>query len=122
MKKTFDCVQMKYAGAEKVLQQTSTLTRTQEVRFWQEKSHQLRQRQESLRVHIGRITCDPNIWHGKPIIRSVHYPVEHILELFSSGMSIDDILAKYKDLEREDLLAVLEYVAMPTMHDNTPMT
>jgi uncharacterized protein (DUF433 family) len=58
---------------------------------------------------LNRITIDPDINHGKPVIRRLRYPVENMLELLSSGMSIDEILADYEDLEREDLLAVLEY-------------
>jgi uncharacterized protein (DUF433 family) len=56
-----------------------------------------------------RITIDPEICHGKPVIRGLRYPVETILELMSGGMSIDEILADYEDLEREDLLAVLAF-------------
>lgn len=58
---------------------------------------------------LNRITMDPDICHGKPVIRGLRYPVETILELMSSGMTMDEILADYEDLEREDLLAVLEY-------------
>ena len=58
-----------------------------------------------------RITIDPNICHGKPTIRGLRYPVETILELLSSGMTTDEILADYEDLEREDILAVLSYAA-----------
>lgn len=56
-----------------------------------------------------RITIDPNICHGKPTIRGLRYPVEIILELLSSGMTIDEILADYEDLEREDILAALTF-------------
>lgn len=59
--------------------------------------------------YLDRITIDPDINHGKPVIRGLRYPVENMLELFSSGMSIEEILADYEDLVREDLLAVLEY-------------
>ena len=58
---------------------------------------------------LDRITLDPTICHGKPVIRGMRYPVENMLELLSSGMSIAEILADYEDLEREDMLAVLEY-------------
>ena len=58
---------------------------------------------------LDRITIDPDINHGKPAIRNLRYPVENMLELLSSGMTIDEILADYEDLEREDLLAVLAY-------------
>jgi uncharacterized protein (DUF433 family) len=60
---------------------------------------------------LNRITIDPEICHGKPTIRGLRYPVETILELLSSGMTIDEILADYEDLEREDILAVLAFVA-----------
>ena len=58
---------------------------------------------------LDRITIDPQICHGKPVIRGLRYPVETMLELLSAGMTIDDILADYEDLEREDLLAVLTF-------------
>lgn len=60
---------------------------------------------------IDRITIDPNICHGKPVIRGLRYPVEMILELLSSRMSIDDILNDYEDLEREDIYAVFAFAA-----------
>lgn len=56
-----------------------------------------------------RITIDPDICHGKPCIRGLRYPVEMILELLSSGMTMDEILADYQDLEQEDILAVLSF-------------
>ena len=58
---------------------------------------------------LSRITIDPAVCHGKPCVRGLRYPVENLLELLSSGMTIDEILADYEDLEREDLLAVLAY-------------
>jgi uncharacterized protein (DUF433 family) len=58
-----------------------------------------------------RITLDPQICHGKPCIRGLRYPVESVLEWLAGGMSIDEILADYEDLEREDILAVLAYAA-----------
>ena len=60
---------------------------------------------------LDRITIDPAICHGKPCIRGLRYPVELILELLSSGMTIEDILADYEDLEREDILAALAFAA-----------
>ena len=58
-----------------------------------------------------RITTDPNICHGKPCIRGLRYPVEMILELLSSGVTAEEILADYEDLEREDILAALSFAA-----------
>ena len=56
-----------------------------------------------------RITTDPDICHGKPCIRGLRYPVEMILELLSLGMTTEEILADYADLEREDILAALSF-------------
>ncbi|MFN8485057.1 MAG: DUF433 domain-containing protein [Anaerolineae bacterium] len=58
-----------------------------------------------------RMTINPDICHGKPTVRGLRYPVETILELLSSGMAIDEILADHEDLEREDILAVLAFAA-----------
>ncbi len=58
---------------------------------------------------LQRITYNPDICHGKPCIRGLRYPVELILELLSSGMTSDEILADYDDLEREDILASLQF-------------
>lgn len=60
---------------------------------------------------LKRITVDPQICHGKPVVRGLRYPVEMLLELMGSGMTNEEILADYEDLEREDLLAVLSYAA-----------
>jgi uncharacterized protein (DUF433 family) len=60
---------------------------------------------------IDRITFDPEICHGKPCIRGLRYPVQNVLEWLASGMSVEEILADYEDLEREDILAVLAYAA-----------
>lgn len=60
---------------------------------------------------LSRITIDPDICHGKPAIRHLRYPVQTLLELLSAGMTFEEILADYPDLEREDLLAVLAFAA-----------
>ncbi len=63
---------------------------------------------------LKRISLDPEICHGKPCIRGLRYPVETILELLSAGMSFDEILADYEDLEYLDLLAVLTFATRLT--------
>ena len=60
---------------------------------------------------LSRITIDPAVCHGKPCVRGLRYPVETLLELLSSGMTQDEILADYQDLEKDDLLAVLAFAA-----------
>jgi len=60
---------------------------------------------------FARITIDPAVCHGKPCVRGLRYPVETLLELLSSGMTTDEILADYEDLVRDDILAVLAFAA-----------
>ena len=61
---------------------------------------------------LDRITTDPEVCHGQPTVRGLRYTVESLLELLASGMSVDDVLADYPDLERDDLLAALEFGAL----------
>lgn len=60
---------------------------------------------------LSRITIDPNICFGKPTIRNMRYPVEMVLDLLSAGMSTEEILSDYPDLERNDILACLEFAS-----------
>jgi uncharacterized protein (DUF433 family) len=61
---------------------------------------------------LDRITSDPAVCHGQPVVRGLRYPVQMLLQLMASGTSFDEILDDYPDLERDDLLASLEYGAM----------
>lgn len=58
---------------------------------------------------LSRITVDPEICHGKPCIRGLRYPVENILEYLAGGDSVEQVLAGFPDLERDDILACLEF-------------
>jgi len=58
---------------------------------------------------LSRITTDPSICHGQPVVRGLRYPVENMLELLASGMSHEEILADYPDLEPDDLFACLAF-------------
>jgi len=60
---------------------------------------------------LSQITINPAVCHGKPCVRGLRYPVEMLLELLGSGMTHDEILADYEDLDRNDLLAVLVFAA-----------
>ncbi len=60
---------------------------------------------------LKRITIDKEICHGKPVIRGMRYPVVTMLELMASGMTTDELLSDYPDLEKEDFLACIEYAA-----------
>ena len=58
---------------------------------------------------LHRITINPEVCHGKPTIRNTRYMVVGILEYLAGGDSIETILAEFPDLEREDILACLQY-------------
>jgi len=60
---------------------------------------------------LNRITINPNLAFGKPTIRGLRYSVERLLETLSSGMTNDEILTDYEDLQQEDIQAVLLYAA-----------
>ena len=55
---------------------------------------------------LSRITIDPAVCHGKPCVRGLRYPVETLLELLSSGMSIDEILADYEEQAKSTMPVV----------------
>lgn len=61
---------------------------------------------------LDRITSNPEICHGQPTIRGLRYPVENLLELLAAGMTIEQIIEDHADLERDDLLAALEFAAL----------
>lgn len=67
---------------------------------------------------LKRIVIDPAICHGKPVVRGLRYPVENILELLASGMTHEEILEDYEDLENEDLLACILFAAKITRVKN----
>lgn len=62
-------------------------------------------------TRLDRITTDPAVCHGQPTIRGLRYTVESVLELLAAGMTVDEVLADYPDLERDDILAALEFGA-----------
>ncbi|TVR53307.1 MAG: DUF433 domain-containing protein [Gemmatimonadales bacterium] len=58
-----------------------------------------------------RITIEPGKRGGKPCIRGLRITVYDVLEYLASGMSEDEILADFPDLERDDIRAVLTFAA-----------
>ena len=61
---------------------------------------------------FNRITLDPDKCFGKPCIRGMRMPVASILGYLSSGMTIDDVLKEWPELEREDIYQALGYAAL----------
>jgi uncharacterized protein (DUF433 family) len=60
---------------------------------------------------MDRITSDPNILGGKPVIKDTRISVEFVLELLASGLTEEEILKDYPHLTTEDIQACLRYAA-----------
>lgn len=58
-----------------------------------------------------RITVDPRVLAGKPIIRGLRISVAQVLEALAHDVPIEDLLADYPELRREDILACVAYAA-----------
>ncbi len=65
---------------------------------------------------LTRITVDDAQCGGRPCIRGMRIRVTDILELLGSGATVEEILSDYPYLEREDILASIEYAARQTDH------
>jgi len=66
---------------------------------------------------LERITTDPKIFAGKPIIRGRRLAVEHVLGMMAAGDSLETILEGYPWLEMEDVLACLLYARRLVGHE-----
>lgn len=58
---------------------------------------------------MNRIEINPAVCNGRPVIRNTRITVQAVLSYLSAGDSLDDVLAAHPRLEREDVLACLEY-------------
>ena len=58
---------------------------------------------------LKRITVDPTVFGGKPIIRGHRLAVEHVLGMLAAGDSVETILSGYPWMERDDILACVAY-------------
>ena len=65
---------------------------------------------------LSRITIDDAQCGGRPCIRGMRIRVTDVLELLGAGASFEEILEDYPYLEREDILASIEYAARQTDH------
>jgi uncharacterized protein (DUF433 family) len=65
---------------------------------------------------LSRITIDEGKCGGRPCIRGYRIRVVDVLELLGAGASFEEILADYPFLERDDILAAIDYAARQTDH------
>jgi uncharacterized protein (DUF433 family) len=70
---------------------------------------------------LQRITFDPQIMGGKPCIRGKRVTVGTIVGLIATGETIDDILAAYPYLEREDIMEALSYAVWRSEERDIPL-
>lgn len=66
---------------------------------------------------LQRITIDPRIFGGKPIIRGHRLAVEHVLGMLAAGDTVETLLEGYPWLEKEDILACLAYAHRLVSHE-----
>jgi uncharacterized protein (DUF433 family) len=68
-----------------------------------------------------RITVDPNKMGGVPCVRGLRIPVAPVIEMVADGMSKDEILRAYPDLEPEDIHEALRYAAAAVREREIPL-
>jgi uncharacterized protein (DUF433 family) len=68
------------------------------------------------RDRLHRITIEAGKCGGRPCIRGMRIRVSDILDLISSGATFDEILRDYPSLEREDIVAAVEYASLQADH------
>jgi uncharacterized protein (DUF433 family) len=70
---------------------------------------------------LSRITMDPQVMGGKPCIRNLRVTVGTLVGLMASGKTIDDVLAAYPYIERDDVLEALTYAAWRAEEKELPL-
>lgn len=71
---------------------------------------------------LERITCDPDVCFGRPVIRGTRIWVSLVLGLLAEGMKEDEILDEYPQLKPEDIRATLAYAAFIADERTIPLT
>ncbi|MBX5479663.1 MAG: DUF433 domain-containing protein [Pyrinomonas methylaliphatogenes] len=72
-------------------------------------------------MRFARITTDPNRMGGVPCIRDLRIPVATIVAMVADGMSEQEILEAYPDLESEDIREALRYAAEAVQERELPL-
>jgi uncharacterized protein (DUF433 family) len=68
-----------------------------------------------------RITINPKVCHGQACIKGTRIPVHLLLRMLANGDTIEDILAEYPSLTREDILACFDHAAALAEEQVTPL-
>ena len=70
---------------------------------------------------FDRITIDPKICHGQACVKGTRIAVHQVVRMLANGDSVEDLLAEYPSLSREDIMACLDYAAELAEEQVTPI-
>jgi uncharacterized protein (DUF433 family) len=70
---------------------------------------------------FDRITIDPKICHGQACVKGTRIAVHQVARMLANGDSVEDLLAEYPSLSREDIMACLDYAAELAEEQVTPI-
>ena len=70
---------------------------------------------------FDRISIDPNICHGQACVRGTRIPVHQIVRMLANGDTVEELLAEYPSLSRDDIMACLDYAADLAEEQVTPI-
>jgi uncharacterized protein (DUF433 family) len=68
-----------------------------------------------------RISIDPKVCHGQACVKGTRIPVHQIVAMLANGDSLEELLAEYPSLSREDVLACLGYAAALAEEEVVPV-
>ncbi|OHD56623.1 MAG: antitoxin [Spirochaetes bacterium GWF1_49_6] len=68
-----------------------------------------------------RVVIDPNICHGKPVIKGTRVLISNLIADLASGLSIDEIIVNYPNVSREDIQAALSFAGELTRFETYPI-
>lgn len=68
----------------------------------------------------SRISINPKVCHGKPVIRKTRVLVSNILGDLAAGATFDDVISNYPNINKKDIKAALEFGSELANYENTP--
>ncbi len=72
-------------------------------------------------MQFGRISIDPAICHGQACVKGTRMPVHQVVRMLANGDTVEDLLAEYSFLSRNDIMACLDYAADLAEEQVTPI-
>lgn len=70
---------------------------------------------------LDRVTHDPGVMGGRPCVRGLRVTVGTLVGLLAAGRSVEEVLAEYPYLDREDILAAVSYAAWRSQEHEVPL-